>query len=107
MDSTFLVLYVTFPNIEELQNLAKKLLEQQLATCVNMYPIRSMYRWKGKIENGEEWVALIKTRKALKDKVEQWITEHHSYETPCIASWEMGANPPYMQWIMDETSMQS
>ena len=65
-------------------------------------PIESIYRWKGKVENAQEWLCLIKTRDDLYNKVETAIKKLHSYETPeIIAMPVVKGSKEYLSWIED------
>ena len=85
--------------------MAKALLEQNLIACANILPAHeALYKWEGKVETGAEHAVILKTRKALFDKVEAAIKALHPHDVPCIVSWpiEQG-HTPFMQWIEDET----
>lgn len=77
----------------ESQNQARRiadvLIERKLAACVNIVPgVQSIYRWKGKAEESEEWFMWIKTTAAAFERVRDAIKELHSYELPeclCLA----------------------
>jgi len=88
---------------EEAEKIAQYLVEQKLAACVQITgPIASTYRWKGKVENAQEWLCLIKTWEELYDKVETAIKKLHSYETPeIIAVPIIKGSKEYLHWIDD------
>ena len=90
---------------EQAQKIAKYLVEQKLAACVQISgPIESTYRWKGKVETAKEWLCLIKTLTTLFKKVEVAIKKLHPYETPeIIAVPIIKGNREYMNWLDDET----
>ena len=67
---------------DEAERIATALVEASLAACVQILPATSVYRWKGKVERGEEFVLHIKTRAAHADIVEATVRELHSYELP-------------------------
>ena len=86
---------------EQAQTIAQHLVEAKLAACVQILgPITSIYRWKGKVENAQEWLCLIKTRDNLYAKVEAAIKSVHSYETPEIISVRIiEGSKEYLSWI--------
>ncbi len=100
---SFIAVYTTFPNEQEATFISSKLLEQKIIACFNVFPIKSSYHMLWNIENSNEIVSLMKTRKSnwnvLKQKIESW----HSYKTPCIMKFEVDANDDYEKWIKDET----
>ena len=83
------------------QKIAKALINKRLAACVQIAgPIKSIYRWKGRIETAKEWVCIIKTKKNLYKKVETAIKKIHPYEVPeIIAAPITTANKDYLKWI--------
>lgn len=89
---------------EEAQKIAQSLVKQKLAACVQIIgSIESTYRWKGNVENAQEWLCLIKTRDDLYNKVETAIKKLHSYETPEIVALQITkGSKEYLRWL-DET----
>src|SRR5688500_10360778 len=68
---------------EEAKTLARALVDEGLAACVNIVPgVTSIYRWKGQVTVGAEHVLVIKTRRALFKNVEELLRRLHSYELP-------------------------
>ena len=89
----------TFSNKEEAHKIGKELLKEKLIACYNLTPVESSYLWKGKIEETNEVLMIIKTSKSFKE-VEEFITEHHTYETPEIIEIETkNVNEKYLKWI--------
>jgi periplasmic divalent cation tolerance protein len=86
---------------EQAEKIALHLIEAKLAACIQINgPITSIYRWKGKVENTQEWLCLIKTRKSLFKKVESAIKKRHSYETPeIIAVPIIKGSKEYLIWL--------
>jgi periplasmic divalent cation tolerance protein len=90
---------------QEAPKIAQTLVERKLAACVNLIPIRSIYNWKGKIEDDKENLLIIKTKKDKIDQLKKSIKELHSYEVPelIVFSIEDGL-PDYLNWIDMEIS---
>ncbi len=87
------------------EKIAETLVKEKIAACVQVSgPISSTYEWKGKIEQAEEWVCAIKTRKDFYSRVEVRIKALHTYETPeIIALPILEGNPAYLAWIDEVT----
>jgi len=83
------------------EKIANALIKGRLAACVQIAgPIKSIYRWKGRIETAKEWVCIIKTKKSLYKKVETAIKKIHPYEIPEIIAVPIAAaNKDYLKWI--------
>jgi periplasmic divalent cation tolerance protein len=91
----------TAGSTEEAHKIARYLVDNQLAACVNIVPqIESIYRWQGKVESSAEWLLLIKTTSENVPAVEDAIRELHSYDLPeCIAIAIEGGASEYLDWI--------
>ncbi|MFQ6090795.1 MAG: divalent-cation tolerance protein CutA [Candidatus Bipolaricaulia bacterium] len=102
----FIQVITTIDLEERAAEIAQRLLEGRLAACVQVLgPVRSRYRWEGKIEEAEEWLCLIKARAADYSKIESLIKELHPYEVPEILAMPITAgNPQYLDWLRRETA---
>jgi periplasmic divalent cation tolerance protein len=86
--------------------LAKSLLEKNLVACVNITPVRSLYRWKGESCDDEEHLLIIKTRRGLADAVIRALKEEHPFEVPeIIVLPVIEGHVPYLDWVYGETKM--
>ena len=94
---------VTVPNIEEGQKIAKILVETKLAACVNIIQnIVSIFRWKGKIEEDNENLLIIKTTEENSDNIIQKVKEIHSYSEPeCMGLKIEKGSETYLDWIKE------
>jgi len=93
--------FVTVPNEELGKKIARGLLENKLAACVNIIPgVKSIYEWQGKIEEDNELILMIKTRTSRVSELAKYVRENHSYDVAeVISSPIQNGNPPYLDWI--------
>jgi len=96
------LIYITCKDKEEAKKISKALLEKRLIACSNMFPIESMYWWKGKIEEDNEIVVLAKTKEVNYSKIKDEVKKLHSYEVPCILKIDAEANEEYRKWVERE-----
>lgn len=100
----YLLVLVTASDDAEARQLARGLLEQRLAACVNFVPIGSMYWWDGVIEEASETLMIIKTRATSFDALMDAVKRAHSYETPEVIGLPVAlGSPEYLRWIDNET----
>lgn len=99
-----IIIYTTFPDKKTARLITKKLLTDRLAACVQLFPIESSYWWRGKLEEANEIACFVKTKKSLQNKVIEFISKNHPYETPEIVSLSPNfVNSPYFDWLNKET----
>jgi len=100
-----LLVMTNMPTRESAEKLAGLLIEARLAACVNILsPCRSVYRWKGALQNEEEIPLLIKTADDRFAALAAAIAAHHPYELPEIVAVPLsGGLPAYLQWVQGET----
>jgi periplasmic divalent cation tolerance protein len=96
------IVLTTAGSVDEARRIAEALVERKLAACVNIVPkIVSIYRWKGKVEEAEEWMLLIKTASGF-EPVRDAILKMHSYELPeCMSISIEDGSPEYLKWLED------
>lgn len=96
----YIQVFTTVGSIKEAEKIANVLVKNKLSACVQIFPVNSFYKWKGKTENKKEWMMIIKTEKRLYKKIEKAIKENHSYELPEIIfiPIEKG-NTDYLKWV--------
>jgi periplasmic divalent cation tolerance protein len=97
------------PDRDSAGKLAHALVEKHLAACINVFsPCRSVFRWKGRIEDAEEFTMLIKTTRERYPALEAAIRAGHPYELPEIIAVPLaGGLPAYFEWVESETSPSS
>ena len=101
MANTALVALTTESNLQLAEQLASTLVERQLAACVALKPVASIYRWQGQIERSEEVQILIKSHPARAAALEQAVRELHSYSTPQWLLWPAEASSDYAAWLSE------
>jgi periplasmic divalent cation tolerance protein len=96
-----LVLLVTAPDGPAAESLARTLVAEGLAACVNRWPgVRSTYRWQGELQDEQETLLVIKSTAPAYPALERRIRELHPYETPeVIALPIVRGSEPYLAWL--------
>jgi len=105
-DDELVLVLCTVPDEATAQNLAKGLVEERLAACVNAIPgLTSVYRWQGKVEIDSEVQLLIKTRRGRFDELAKWLEANHPYDVPeIIALAAEQVSDSYLAWAVEQTS---
>jgi periplasmic divalent cation tolerance protein len=99
-----LVVYITVPSAEEAARLARALVDERLAACVNQLPVQSVYRWQGQIEQADELLLIVKTARDRLDALAARVRALHSYTVPEIIALPVVAGwPAYLAWVHEET----
>jgi periplasmic divalent cation tolerance protein len=99
MIEDFCVLFCT-TSVEESEEIARILVEERLAACVNITEVNSYYRWEGKFCEDKEALLIIKTEKSRVDRIIERIKEIHSYELPEIIALPIFAGyDKYLEWV--------
>lgn len=99
----FAQVVVTARDGAEAERIARALLERRLAASVQIAPCRSLYHWKGRVEEANEQRCAVKTRRALFPELARAVRELHSYVTPEIFAMPItAATPDYLQWLDEE-----
>jgi len=106
VSAAIVTVYATFGSAEEAGRIARILVEERLAACANLLaPCRSIYRWQGAIEDGEEHPCLLKTRADRADALIARLAELHSYEVPAAMVWPIAsALDEYAGWVGAEVA---
>lgn len=97
--------FTTFDNLAAAEQLARQLVENRLAACVQISgPMSSIYRWQGTTETAQEWACTIKTRRELFPQLESSIQSLHPYDQPEIIALPIVAGSAgYLNWVEEET----
>jgi periplasmic divalent cation tolerance protein len=103
LDSACIVM-TTFSDQKVGDKIIQTLLDQQLSACIQELPIKSHYRWEGKVVRDDETLLLIKTTTIQYQQIEQSIKELHDYDTPEIIMTKVNeGSKEYLSWIDKET----
>lgn len=96
----FSIIYITAGNMDEAKYIGRKLVEERLAACVNIFPVLSIFRWKDNIDEANEFGIIVKTKTGKIKEIEKRVKELHSYEVPCVVSFRMDeGSADYLRWI--------
>ena len=99
------LIYTTFPSLEDAKRVGEALVAARLAACVNAFPgMISIFNWEGARETAEEVAMIIKTRAGLKDQVMAETKRLHPYDVPALLVLPTeGGSDEYCAWIVSET----
>ena len=103
---SYVVVLVTCGSRSEARKIARRVVERRLAACVNILEARveSLYRWKGKVARGREFLLLIKTSRRTLARLRAEIERLHSYDMPeFIALPIVSGSPAYLRWLVEST----
>lgn len=105
-EAVAIVVLVTAGTEEEAACIARTLVEERLVACANVVPaIRSIYRWREKVNDDREVLLVLKTRRELFTALEGRVRELHSYEVPEVIALEVSeGSAPYLEWLLRETA---
>lgn len=97
------VVFITVPP-GDAEKVARVIVEERLGACVNIVgEVRSLYWWKGKVEDDKESLLIVKTRADALDKLIARVKEVHPYTVPEIIALPIVAgNPDYLGWVDEE-----
>lgn len=100
--TNFILIYITNPSKKEAKKIAKYLIAKKLIACANIFPINSIYQWKGRIVDETEFVLIAKTADSNFEKVKNEVEKIHSYAIPCIVKIHVSSNKKYFDWLKSE-----
>jgi periplasmic divalent cation tolerance protein len=100
------VVLTALPPALDARAFAHGLLDARLAACVSLLPgATSVYRWQGKIEEGTETIALLKTTAARVPLLREHMVSQHPYDVPELVVLEASDGlPAYLQWVREEVA---
>ena len=98
------IVLATVPSKEVGVQRARELVDRRMAACVNILPATSVYRWEGKVQEDEEHILIIKTRRTFVDDIRDLFDEQHPYDLPDVIALEVeDGSAEYLNWWRDET----
>lgn len=101
----FSIVSTTTAKAEDAKAIARALVTEKLAACVQIMPVGSTYIWQGTLEETAEWLLLCKIRSDDYSLVEAAILALHGYDTPEILATPVGAGfEPFLDWIVATTA---
>src|SRR5438270_13090309 len=103
MSEKILLALSTFPDRESAQRISNQLVTEKSAACANILPgIESVYRWKGKIESGNETLVFFKLSEDRQSEFQMKLRSLHPYEVPEIIFLPIsGGLPDYLRWVAE------
>ena len=105
MPGKICLITTTVDNENAARHIARSLVAQHLAACVQMLPdMRSCYRWQGKVEEASEFLIQIKTAPTRAGEVMQWLARHHPYALAEIVRLDASASDAYAAWVAGSVS---
>lgn len=94
------IILSTFSTEESAAEIGKKLVEKGLCACVNFTRIRSIYSWKGKVEDQPEYIAFFKVSKDLGEALKDELAKLHPYDVPEVVEIKISdVSKPYLSWL--------
>lgn len=96
------LIYIACKDKKEARKISNHLLKKRLVACSNMWPIESLYWWKGRIVNSKEYAILAKALKKNVKSIRKEVKKMHSYEIPCIMDIDAEANKDFLDWVRKE-----
>jgi periplasmic divalent cation tolerance protein len=103
MAGNVLLALSTFPDTETAQRVSNELVSEKFAACANILPpVESIYRWKGKIEQGNETLVLFKLSEDRQSAFQEQLRSLHPYEVPEIIFVPISSGlPEYLRWVAE------
>lgn len=106
LEGTHYQVMTTVDSPERAEAIASAVLKERLAACVQILgPMDSHYWWKGKLEQAEEWLCMMKTEESTLERLISFVREGHPYETPEITAVRLvSGDRDYLDWITSEVA---
>lgn len=107
-ETRFRLVLVTCATLEEARKIARGVVENHLAACVNIvtHAVESFYTWEGKLENSSEYLLMIKTTEERLEELQKEILRLHSYDTPEFVVLPIVAgSEDYLKWLAESVDV--
>jgi periplasmic divalent cation tolerance protein len=103
---TSILVYATFPSLDEAERIGGRLVDDGLAACVNILPgMVSIYVWQGQRQRDAECAMIINSRAALADRIIETVRGLHPYDNPAIVVLDIAnGSPAFLEWILAQTA---
>ncbi|MCP8322861.1 MAG: divalent-cation tolerance protein CutA [Candidatus Methylarchaceae archaeon HK02M2] len=99
------IIITTYSDKLNAEKIARDSIEANLAACINIIKVRSIYTWKGKIEEMDEFLTLFKTTEKGVNRLKDFIRKNHTYEVPeIIEITPQYIDPKYLLWLTENVS---
>jgi periplasmic divalent cation tolerance protein len=101
-----IIIFITAGNKTEANQIAKVLIQEKLAACVNMIdPVESVFKWQNKMSQEKEILMMVKSINRNMDKIITMVKQNHSYDVPeIIAMPIISGSKEYLSWLREESS---
>ncbi|MBI2657171.1 divalent-cation tolerance protein CutA [Candidatus Woesearchaeota archaeon] len=96
------LVYITCKDGKEAEKVSIHLLNKRLIACANIFPVRSLFWWNGRIEKTAENAVVAKTIGKNLKKLESEVRKIHSYDVPCIIKINATASKEFEEWLGKE-----
>ena len=99
-----IISYIACKDEKEANKIAMTLLNEKIVACVNTFPVKAMYYWKGKLEKEKETIMIAKSTQKNAAKVMSETKKLHSSDIPCIIQWKTKANNEFERWVNENSN---
>jgi periplasmic divalent cation tolerance protein len=99
-----IISYIACKDEKEANKIATTLIKNRIAACVNTFPVKAMYMWKGKLEKEKETIMITTSTQKNAAKVVSETKKIHSYDIPCIIQWKTKANNEFERWVNESSN---
>ncbi len=94
-----IIIYVTFPDLRIAKKICKILIKEKLIACANILRSRSLFEWNKKLNEVDEFVAIMKTEEKNRNKIEKIVKKLHPYEIPAILYFKVRSSKEFENWV--------